>query len=35
MSFLRRSVTDVKMPRAIKSRSIFANHSSTWLSQEE
>ena len=25
----------VKTPRAMTSRSIFANHSSTWLSQEE
>lgn len=27
--------TDVKMPRASRSRSILANQSSTWLSQEE
>src|SRR5207244_10728418 len=35
MSFRRRSGTEVKTPRAMTSRSILANHSSTWLSQEE
>ena len=30
-----RSRTEVKMPRAIRSRSILANHSSTWFNQEE
>ena len=35
MSFLFRSATEVKTPRAMTSRSILANHSSTWLSQEE
>ena len=29
-----RSRFDVKMPRAMTSRSIFANQSSTWLSHE-
>src|ERR1700745_2377581 len=35
MSFRRRSGTEVKTPRAMTSRSILANHNSTWLSQEE
>ena len=35
MSFRLRSGTEVKTPRAMTSRSILANHSSTWLSQEE
>lgn len=35
MSFLFRSETEVNTPRAMTSRSILANHSSTWLSQEE
>jgi hypothetical protein len=35
MSFLFRSGTEVNTPRAITSRSIFANQSSTWLSQDE
>ena len=35
MSFLLRSGTEVKTPRAMTSRSILANHSSIWLSQEE
>ena len=35
MSFQRRSGTEVKTPRAMTSRSIRANHSSTWLSQDE
>ena len=35
MSFRRRSGTEVKTPRAMTSRSIRANHSSTWLSQDE
>ncbi len=35
MSFLFKSGTEVKTPRAITSRSILANHSSTWLSQDE
>ena len=35
MSFLFRSGTEVKTPRAMTSRSIFENHSSTWLSHEE
>ena len=35
MSFLLRSGTEVNTPRAITSRSILANHSSTWLSQDE
>jgi hypothetical protein len=30
-----KSATDVKMPRASKSRSIFENQSSTWFSQDE
>src|SRR3954447_20563995 len=30
-----RSGTDVKMPRASRSRSIFENQSSTWLSHDE
>jgi hypothetical protein len=34
MSLRRRSGTEVKMPRAMQSRSILANHSSTWFSQE-
>jgi hypothetical protein len=29
----RRSVVDVKMPRAMQSRSMRANQRSTWLSQ--
>src|SRR6218665_671410 len=32
MGFLLRSGTEVNTPRAITSRSILANHSSTWLS---
>ena len=35
MSFLLRSETEVNTPRAITSRSILPNHSSTWLSHEE
>ncbi len=35
MSVRLRSGTEVKIPRAITSRSILANHSSTWLSPEE
>src|SRR6218665_260579 len=35
MSFLLRSGTEVNTPRAITSRSILANHSSTWLSHDE
>jgi hypothetical protein len=35
MSFRRRSGTEVKTPRAMTSRSIRANHGSTWLSQDE
>src|SRR5262252_423038 len=35
ISFRRRSATEVKTPRAMTSRSILANHSSTWLSQDE
>jgi hypothetical protein len=35
MSFRRRSVTDVKMPRAMTPRSIFENHNSTWSSHAE
>ena len=35
MSVRRRSRTQVKTPRAITSRSIRANHSSTWLNQDE
>ena len=35
MSFFLRSGTEVNTPRAITSRSILANHSSTWFSQEE
>jgi hypothetical protein len=31
----RKSGTEVKTPRAMTSRSIRANHSSTWLSQDE
>ena len=34
ISLRRRSVTDVKMPRAMTSRSIFENQSSTWFSQQ-
>jgi hypothetical protein len=30
-----KSETEVKMPRAMTSRSILANQISTWLSQEE
>ena len=35
ISFLRKSANDVNTPRAMTSRSILANHSSIWLSQEE
>ena len=35
MSFFLKSDTEVKTPRTITSRSIFPNHSSTWLSHEE
>jgi len=35
LSFLLRSGTEVKTPRTITSRSILANHNSTWLSQDE
>ena len=35
MSFLFRSGTEVNTPSAMTSRSIKANHSSTWFSQEE
>jgi hypothetical protein len=35
MSFLRKSANDVNTPRAMMSRSILANQSSIWLSQEE
>src|SRR5688500_19856662 len=35
ISFLDRSATEVNTPRAITSRSIFANQISTWLSHEE
>jgi hypothetical protein len=35
MSFLFKSETEVNTPRAITSRSILPNHSSTWLSHEE
>ena len=35
MSFLLRSVTEVNTPRAMTSRSILANHNSTWFSQDE
>ena len=35
MSFLFRSGTEVNTPRAITSRSILANQSSTWFSHEE
>ena len=35
MSFLLRSDTEVHTPRAITSRSILANHNSTWFSQDE
>jgi hypothetical protein len=35
MSFLLRSAIEVKTVRAMKSRSILENHSSTWLSQKE
>jgi hypothetical protein len=35
MCFLLMSGTEVKTPRAITLRSILANHSSTWLSQDE
>jgi len=35
MSFLRKSANEVNTPRAITSRSILANQSSIWLSQEE
>jgi len=31
----RRSPTEVKTPRAITSRSILANHSSSWFNQDE
>ena len=34
ISFRRRLETEVKTPRAMTSRSILANHSSTWLSQD-
>ena len=34
ISFRRRLEMEVKTPRAMTSRSILANHSSTWLSQE-
>src|SRR6218665_3308062 len=34
MGFLLRSGTEVNTPRAITSRSILANHSSTWLSHD-
>src|SRR3546814_8305885 len=35
MSFRFRSGSEVNTPRAITSRSILANHNSTWLSQDE
>lgn len=35
MSFLSRSLTEVKMPRVITSRWMRANQFSTWLSQDE
>jgi hypothetical protein len=35
ISFRYRWCTEVKTPRAMTSRSILANHSSTWLSQDE
>ena len=35
MIFRLRSFTDVKMPRAMTSRSSFENQISTWLSHEE
>src|ERR1017187_9345630 len=35
ISFLRKSANDMNTPRAMTSRSILANHSSIWLSQEE
>ena len=34
-SLRARSVTDVKMPRARRSRFTLANQNSTWLSQDE
>ncbi len=34
MSFLFRSGTEVKTPRAITSRSILTNHSATWFSHK-
>lgn len=35
MSFLFRSVAEVNTPKAMTSRSISANHNSTWFSQDE
>jgi hypothetical protein len=35
MSFLSRSLTEVKMPRLITSRWMRENQFSTWLSQDE
>jgi hypothetical protein len=35
VSFRCRSGTEVKTPKAMASRSIRANHSSIWLSQDE
>jgi hypothetical protein len=35
MSFLSRSLTEVKMPRLITSRWMRANQFSTWLSHDE
>ena len=35
MIFRSRSFTEVKMPRAIRSRWILENQISTWLSHEE
>lgn len=35
MGFRFRSGTEVNTPRAMTSRSILANHNSTWFSQDE
>ena len=35
ISLRERSATEVKTPRAITSRSIFANQISTWFSHDE
>lgn len=35
MSFLFKSGTEVNTPRAITSRSILANHNSTWFNHDE